>query len=158
MEKEKEYACGYQHCKHNGVKVPSDQAIKDGTRYYHEDCHKEKEQKKQITDIYYKYYKSTEDIKFVNTVIGQLIYDKFYPCEYVLFTLCQAIHRKIPFKSIYTLGWLVQNDMQIREKYIKQKAQSKVKLLTFDDIDTVKEEIIPINSTTKNSWEGTLFL
>ena len=39
MPKAKAYVCGYTFCKHSGEKVSSDIAVKDGTRYYHPDCH-----------------------------------------------------------------------------------------------------------------------
>lgn len=157
MDKEKEYVCGYQYCKHNGVKVPSDQAIKDGTRYYHQDCHIEKEQKQQIFDLYYKAYKSTEDYYLVRKAVSQLVNEQFYPSEFVLFALCQAIKQRIPFKGIFTLSYIVKNDMSIRKKYETYKAKETTKDFSFDDVNTLKKEIIIYKTSSDTSWENTLF-
>lgn len=139
MTKPKEYICGYSHCKHDNNKVPSDEAIKDGTRYYHKDCLSEKQMRKQIFDIYYKHYKSTEDYSVVNGAINGFISNS--TVEYVLYVLCYAIREKIPFKGIFTLGWLVKNNEDIKNKYISMKIHSERK-----DIEAkMNKEINPIN-------------
>lgn len=158
MDKEKEYVCGYPHCKHNGVKVPSNIGIKDGTRYYHEDCYQEKEQKNQIIEMYYKHSNSKEELRFVNSIISQLIYKDFYTSDFILFALCQAVKKKIPFKSIYTLRWLVKNDQQIMNNYTRQKANSKVSQYKFEYTEVVEETINQIPQKNKSSWGDTLFL
>jgi hypothetical protein len=157
MNKEKEYVCGYRHCKHCGVKVPSSQAIKDGTRYYHQDCHKEKEEKQKICDLYYKCYKSTEDCHVVRKAIAQLINEQNFTSEYVLYVLCQSIIQKIPYKSIFTLSYIVKNDMQIKKKYNDFKIKEKIKDFKFDDTQTIKREDFNYKKNTKSSWEDTLF-
>jgi hypothetical protein len=153
----KEYVCGYQHCKHNGVKVPSDEAVKDGTRYYHSDCHEEKQDKQKIFDLYYKCYKSTEDYHLVRKVLVQLINVQQFTSEYVLYVLCQAIRNKIPFKGIFTLSWLVKNDMQIKKKYDGYKIKEKIKDFTFDDTQTIKREDSTYKKQSETTWEDTLF-
>lgn len=153
--KEKEYVCGFTHCLHSGKKVPSDIAVKDGTRYYHPDCIKDKQTRTQIFDIYYKYYKSTEDYHMVRKAINGFIDGT--TSEYVLYVLCQAIHKKVPFKSIFTLGWLVKNDMEIKKKYMAMKTKNKIRDFDFDDIETKKKEAITYKKNNDNSWDKTLF-
>lgn len=157
MGKEKEYVCGYQHCKQSGVKVPSNEAIKDGTRYYHPDCHKEKEDKQKIFDLYYKCYRSTEDYHLVRKVLVQLINEQGFTSEYVLYVLCQAIIGKIPFKGIFTLSWLVKNNMQIKKKYENFKIKEKVKDYNFESIETTKRDSCTYKKENNTSWEDTLF-
>ena len=153
--KQKEYVCGFSHCLHSGEKVPSDLAVKDGTRYYHKDCSEEKERRSQIFDIYYKYYKTTEDYQMVRKAIVGFI--EASSSEFVLYVLCQAIHRKVPFKGIFTLGWLVKNDMEIKKKYQAMKASEAVKTFTFDDVETKKKSPITYSRGRNSSWEETLF-
>lgn len=154
--KQKEYACGFgDNCLHKGNKVPSGLAIKDGTRYYHRDCHEEKERRNQIFDIYYKYYKSTEDCRMIRSVIKTA--SEANGSEFVLYVLCQSIRKKVPYKGIYTLGWIVRNDMEIRKKYRELKSKEAVKYFNFDDVETKKKNPITYKKESNNSWEETLF-
>jgi hypothetical protein len=155
MAKAKEYVCGYSGCLHNGEKIPSEEAIKDGTRYYHKDCHEEKCFKTQIFDIYYKYYRSTEDFHMVRKAINGFVSNS--NAEYVLYVLCQAIHKKTPFKGIFTLGWLVKNDMEIKKKYQAMKNQIKRKEIEKNmnnDIKPVSRERTFKFSSTCNPGFG----
>lgn len=159
MDKEKEYVCGYKYCLHDGKKVSSLESLKDGTRHYHPDCHKEKQQKQQTFDLYYKYYKSTEDYHLVRKVLVQLINEgeQRFSSEYVLFVLCQAIREKVPFKGIFTLSWLVKNNMQFKQKYNAFKSKEKIKDFTFENTQTNTREIISYKKSGDDSWENTLF-
>lgn len=160
MAKEKGYVCGYTFCKHMGERVPPDVAVKDGTRYYHPDCLKEKEEKKQIIDLYYKYYHSNEDMRLVTKHINTLI-SSGNDSNYILFCMCQCIREKVPFKSIYTLGWEVKNKSVWRQKYDRIKAQQAVKDFTFDDVEVVDAQIdesqVCRKSCKRSSWENTIF-
>lgn len=157
MGGQREYVCGFKYCLHPGEKVPSDIAIKDGARYLHPDCKKEKQTRSQIFDIYYKFYKTTEDYHMVRKAIKGFCDTS--PSEYVLYVLCQAIHQKVPFKGIFTLGWLVKNDMEIKRKYAAMITKKATKGLNFENIETIKSEVIETNheDRKKKSWTDVLF-
>lgn len=153
--KQKEYVCGYSNCLHKGEKVPSEIAVKDGTRYFHFDCYEEKKQKTQIFKIYYKYYKSTEDYAVVRKAINDFC--KTSNSEFVLYILCQSIKEKVPYKSIYTLGWLVKNNMEFKKKYVKMKASRLVKNIDFTKTEVTFSEASKVKQNKKKNWEETLF-
>lgn len=154
--KQKEYVCGYSDCLHKGEKVPSEIAVKDGTRYFHPDCLKDRRQRNQIFEIYYRCYKSAEEYAMVRKAIKGFCLKS--SSEYVLYVLCQSIHKKIPYKGIFTLGWLVNNDMEIRKNYDKMKAKSVMKAMDFENVETVKQQTVEIvHENKKKSWTDTLF-
>ncbi len=161
MPKPREYICGYTFCKHSGERVPSEIAIKDGSRYYHPDCHKEKKMKQQIVDIYYKFYKSSEDYKVVLKAVNNLIHDQGYDASFVLYVLCQCIKEKVPYKSVFSLGWQVKNNMVFKNKYSLLKSKNEIKNYSFDDVQCVSSmvDIPEVRKDRKKraTWADTLF-
>lgn len=158
----KEYICGYKFCMHSGEPVLPENSVKDGGRYYHTDCHKEKETKKQIIDLYYKYYKSTEDYKVVVKAMNSLIHDQNNSATFVLYVLCQCIHDKVPFRGIFSLSWQVKNNMQYKKKYQSLQAKAEVKKYRFDAVPCAKPTATPQCENEKpkgnsKSWEKILF-
>lgn len=153
------YICGYTFCKHKEDKVSPEYGIKDGTRYFHPECHKEKEKKKQILDLYYKYYHSTEDYRIVTKAINTMINNQGNEASYVLFCLCQCIRDKVPFKSIFTLSWIVKNKMEYRKKYDLLKAKEKTKGFEFENVSCVDSEPKTRKQcpTRKTKWTDVLF-
>lgn len=160
MPKAKAYVCGYTFCKHSGEKVSSDIAVKDGTRYYHPDCHKEKETKKQIIDIYCKYYHSTEDYKVITKAINNIVNEQKIDALFVLYVLCQCIKEKVPFKGIFSLGWQVKNNMVYKKKYEEVQTKAAVRKQDFSMAETVQAD--PPDGAYKKehkrkTWEDVLF-
>lgn len=48
----KHYKCGFSHCAHADGKVPENEAVKIGTRYWHRDCYEISETIKDIRETY----------------------------------------------------------------------------------------------------------
>lgn len=161
MPKPKEFICGYTFCKHSGERVPSEIAVKDGSRYYHPDCHKEKLTKKQISDIYYQFYKSSEDYKVVMKAVNNLVNNQGYDASFVLYVLCQCIKEKVPYKSIFSLGWQVKNNMVYKNKYALLKSKNLIKKYSFDDVLCVNSETefpeVKKEKKKRKTWADTLF-
>ncbi len=156
MSKQKTYVCGYSSCLHDKEPIPSEIAVKDGNRYYHEDCLKDKQNRQKVFELYYKYYKSTEDFVMVRKAISE--YSSNFGSEYILYVLCQAIHTRIPFKGIFTLGWLCKNNMDIKKKYSNMKSKKQVSKYNFDDVEIRESEVNEIVfSNNKKAWTDTLF-
>ena len=145
--------CRYKQCKHGG-EVDKEVAVKDGSAYYHEDCLKEKNNKKKIKDIYYKFYQSKEPVTQVNTGISKLVEKN--DSEYVLYALCQWIRQMKPLKSIYGLSYVVA-DKDIESSYKKLKALEKVKEFNRE-IEIIESEPIQYHiNKTPNLWTNILF-
>lgn len=145
--------CRYKQCKH-GFEVPKEEAVKDGSAYYHLDCFKEKNNKSQIKEIYCKYYTSNEPVTAIYNGISKLC--EKVDSEFVLYCLCQWIRQKKELKSIYGLNYVVANK-DLETAYKKLKATEKVK--EFKGVVEVVESE-PIQYHIKNkpkSWTDTLF-
>lgn len=149
------YKCKYKYCKCGG-EVLKEEAVSVGKQYYHKVCLDEKNNKAKIEEIYYKYYKSTEQIQMIRRTISNLIDLKGFDSEYILYSLCQAIKQKIPMKSIYGLHYIVSNN-DIKESYSKLKANQKTKDISFDNVDTVQATHTTYSSKKKKTWSDTLF-
>ena len=145
--------CRYKGCKCGG-EVDKEIAVKEGNAYYHTECLKEKNNKSQIRNIYYKYYQSQEPVTQVNTGISKLC-EKF-DSEYVLYCLCQHIRQKKELKSIYGMTYVVANK-DLETAYKKLKASEKVKEFK-GEIEVVETETIQYYVENKpKSWTETLF-
>ena len=151
------YVCGYTFCRHKEDKVDPENGVKDGKRYFHPECHKEKETKKQIIDLYYRYYHTDEDYKVVTRAVNDLIHKQENDAVYVLCVLCQCIRGKVPFRSIFSLSWQVKNNETFRKKYNAMIANEKVKGLTFDDVQVVYNDTLQRKPPKRKSWSSTLF-
>lgn len=161
MPKEKEYICSYTFCTHKGDKILPAAGIKEGSRFLHKECHAEKEIKKQIIDIYYKYYKSTEDYKVVTRAVNDLVHKLNIEARYVLFVLCQCIKEKVPFKGIFSLSWQVKNNMVYKKKYSELQARAKVRKFSFVGVECVDTpatlEKKLDEKEKRKTWADTLF-
>lgn len=161
MPKAKEYICGYTFCKHKDNKILPEAGVREGSRYFHKECHKEKEIKKQIIDIYYKYYKSTEDYKVVTRAVNDLVHKLNFEALFVLYVLCQCVKEKIPFKSIFSLSYQVKNNMVYKKRFDSLKAKTRVRNFVFDNVECVTEETVKPKGTETSgktkTWADTLF-
>lgn len=145
--------CRYKQCKHGG-EVDKGIAVKEGNAYYHKKCWAEKNNKTQIREIYYKYYKSQEPVSQVNTGISKLC--EKVDSEFVLYALCQWIRQKKELKSIYGLSYVIANK-DLESAYKKLKATEKVKEFK-GEVEVVETETIQYHIENKSkSWKETLF-
>lgn len=148
--------CWYKYCKY-GCTVEKSEAFKDGSKYYHKECYKNKEYLKQIVDIYSKYYiyKTKESYSIVHTTIKQLL-EKEYSMEYILFTLCQVIKNSLPLNSVLGLHYYV-NDKKIKDKYEKTILSQRYGNIDVNKIENEKEtEFKYTNQEKENKWGSIL--
>ena len=73
--------CGYNNCKHGG-EVSKEEGIKIGTRWFHKECAKEKELKKEIEDYWFKNINPGTVIQILRKAINDLA--KLYDTDYIL--------------------------------------------------------------------------
>lgn len=93
--------CKYSYCKHGG-EVDKDKAFREGNNYYHEDCYKEKTLKQEIEEYYLANMKDTT-LQLLRKVIKQLIHEKKYDAEFVLYTLKYITKNNKPINSPFGL-------------------------------------------------------
>lgn len=135
--------CRYKNCKLGG-EVEKEDAIKIGSAYYHKECRREIEHKKQIEDLYYNKFKLNENIGQVKSAINKYI-DEF-GTEYVLYILNQDIR----LNSIYGVSYYLK-DNRFKQAYDREKAK-----LIKVDIDKVEIEI-PIEVKYKKTKKQQLW-
>lgn len=76
--------CGYNNCKHGG-EVSKEEGIKIGTRWFHKECAKEKELKKEIEDYWFKNINPGTVIQILRKAINDLA--KLYDADYILWVV-----------------------------------------------------------------------
>lgn len=120
--------CRYTHCKLGG-EVEKEVAVKVGSAYYHKECRREIDHKKQIEDLYYNKFKLNEMMGQVKSAINKYV-DEF-GTEYVLYIL----HQDIKLNSIYGISYYLK-DNRNKQSFEKEKA----KLIKFDINEAKIEE------------------
>jgi hypothetical protein len=147
--------CGYKYCKCNDELLKHN-AIKVGNRYYHKSCEIEKNNKEKSIELYKKYYKSCESEMIINKVINQIVNEKGFDSEYVLYAICKAIKNKTPLKAVFGLHYVVDNQDYIAS-YKLMKAKENVKNLSFNETETSEDIIMNYNNKSSINWSETLF-
>ena len=81
--------CRYGHCKHltKEINLEHDNYEEENGRYYHMDCKIEKDTIAEIIDYWDKNITGKTSFSFLRKVINDIIYNKNYPADYVLFSL-----------------------------------------------------------------------
>lgn len=148
-----EYKCKYKYCKHNGI-VLKDEAVKEGNAYYHSDCLKEKNEKKQIIDIFYKYINKTEVGAQLTRTVNTIVSTNRATSEFLLYALCYVIHHKIPLNHVAGLYYIINNN-EIKTSYQNYK-NSQVQKLDVTKVKTEEETQFKINDTDNRGWDKLL--
>ena len=143
--------CAYTYCKFGG-NVDKEDAVKDKNRYWHKECHKEKELKNEIKNYYYDKFNSKEPIKNVNSAIKKYINDEKYDAGYVLYCLK---HKAKNLNSIY--GLIYTLSYRQNEKDYKKYVASKTEIIFDQDVsyDFIEENRSVVSKNT-SKW-GDLF-
>ncbi|MGL5151856.1 MAG: hypothetical protein ACRC7N_14915 [Clostridium sp.] len=119
--------CRYADCKLGKV-VSKEEAIKDGSAYYHKECLREKQLKAKIEEYYLENMPSTT-LMLLRKVIKQLLTEKGYSAEYILHVCKWIVANKKPIKVPFGLinyctnEYVFQewNEKKISEEYNKIK-------------------------------------
>lgn len=136
--------CRYKQCRYGG-EVPKEEAIKVGRYYYHKQCYKEKELKKQIEEVYYNKFQNKESLPIVRKAINQYIHKDNYEPEYILF----VINQNIKLNSIFGLAYYL-NDDKFKKAYLRFKAS----LIKFDadKIEVEESRNIKFKKKERKLW------
>ena len=133
MSKDKMMKCGFKYCKLGGEVLKSE-SIKDG-RYYHEECHLDKQNLTKIAELYQKYYNDKESW----AIMMRSIYNwyKIHSSEYMLFVMSKCIRNKEKFKTFYSFYYKLNQHKYI-EMYDKYK--NKDEYYVFENVQISKIE------------------
>jgi len=148
-----DYKCKYSKCPYGGV-VSKDIAVKDGQNYYHPECFKEMNNRKQIIDIFYKYINKDEVGANLRRIVDLIIDSKKATSEFLLYALCYVIHHKIPLHHAAGLYYIINND-DIKQAYKKYKYKQMPKV-DISKTEKAKDVKFEVKQDKKNSWDKIL--
>lgn len=129
--------CGYNNCKHGG-EVSKEEGIKIGTRWFHKECAKEKELKKEIEDYWFKNINPGTAIQILRKAINDLA--KLYDTDYILWVIksCKPkgikISHPMGLKSLCSDNRFLDewNKIKINKEY--KKIKSEINMQTSEDV------------------------
>ena len=119
--------CRYSGCKHDSKEMDKNDAVQVGNAYYHEDCFRDKENKRIIVDLFTKHINPNPVYAQLNAVIRTIVDQKGVSSDFLLFGLRYYIEHKIPLNYPQGLHYVVQNKQviaeynKVKEKELKAK-------------------------------------
>lgn len=134
--------CRYAHCKHGG-EVSKEEAVKDGSAYYHKECLKEKQTKQEIESYYLENLPQTT-IQILRKVINQLISVNKYEAEYVLYIIKKIHINKFKINNPFGLVSYCNEGRYITE-WNKKKASQ--------EYNKIKDQINTSNDSEKINYK-----
>lgn len=128
----KHYKCGFSHCAHADGKVPENEAVKIGTRYWHKDCYEISETIKDIRETYLDKISSSVVVSALNKIINNIVFGKklenkkltkaqsnLEAARYLQFCIDYALEHKIPITHAPGLYYLIDN-VRVKKAYEKR--------------------------------------
>lgn len=114
--------CKYGKCKHESKEIEKSEAVKVGNAYYHADCLKDKENRKEIIDLFVNHINPNVVYAQLQAVVRTIVDDRGNTSDLLLFGLKYYIEHKIPLNYPQGLYYVIQNKEVIAE-YKKIKAK-----------------------------------
>lgn len=132
--------CKYSKCKHKCKDIEKSEAVKSGNSYFHNDCFIDKENRKEIVDLFVKHINPNVIFSQLQTVIKNIIDDRGNDSGFLLFGLKYYIEHKIPLTYPQGLYYVIQNKEMIAEyKKLKEKnIMTKENFVIPDNIEEVE--------------------
>lgn len=130
--------CGYgANCKYGG-EVSKEEGVKIGTRWFHKECVKEKELKKEIEDYWFKAINPGTVIQILRKAINDLV--KLYEADYILWVVksCKIkgirISHPMGLKSLCSDNRFLDEwkKIKINEEY--KKIKNEINVQTVEDV------------------------
>lgn len=133
--------CKYKYCKNNG-EVLKENAVKIGNSYYCKDCYEEKNNKNKIENIIINKLPTTP-ITMIRKVINQLIIDKGYDINYILFIVLKIKNENSVLNNPFGLLGYCSNNYLFKEWQLSvvDKKFSEMKC-DIKDVNCNNEEVI----------------
>lgn len=130
--------CNYgANCKYGG-EVSKEEGVKIGTRWFHKECVKEKELKKEIENYWFKSINPGTVIQILRKAINDLV--KLYEADYVLWVVksCKSkgirISHPMGLKSLCSDNRFLDEwkKIKINEEY--KKIKNEINVQTVEDV------------------------
>jgi hypothetical protein len=129
--------CAYNHCLHGGtINLDEDAYEKDGTRYYHKDCIKDRNNVALIRYLWNTRISRTVSYGLLNKVVYQIVDEMGVPTDYILFALRRVIAKNKPLHHPFGLKYYM-DDEEIKVAY---KNRGRNKEPKKEKADTKQEE------------------
>lgn len=104
--------CAYGHCLHGGT-ITKEEGVLVGTRYYHEDCLREKNNIQAIIDMYVKRIDPTPVFAQLRRTINDIVYKHDVDSGFFLFALRFYLDAGKNINSPFGLYYVVKNKSAI---------------------------------------------
>jgi hypothetical protein len=145
--------CGYSHCLFN-CEVDKENAVKLGTRYYHKECLKQRNEKDEIRKLYLEQVNATEVVSVLNSVINNIVHIKKVDSGFLLYALKHAIQNKFVFHNPAGLHYIINNSY-IKKQYQQYINKSQIKDFknNIENIDTEKDVEFTYNQEQRTLWD-----
>ncbi|MGL5649271.1 MAG: hypothetical protein ACRDDY_15635 [Clostridium sp.] len=129
--------CRYKFCKNNN-EVSKKDAIKESTAYYCKECYQEKQNKKAIEE-YYSVNMTSCTIQNLRKAIKQIVNDKGFDSEYLLFTVKYIKEHNKPIN--YPFGLLnYVNNLDIKRAWKTYQEKEDYKEIKDDILNSEDKE------------------
>lgn len=112
--------CKHSMCKHNSREMDKSEAVMAGNKYYHADCFRDKENRKEIIDLFSKHINPNVIYSQLQSVMRGILDERGNSSDFLLFGLKYYIEHKIPLTYPQGLYYVIQNQDVIAE-YNKMK-------------------------------------
>lgn len=145
--------CRYKYCKNNN-EVEKENAIKEGGSYYCKECYQEKQNKQKIEEFYLRNMPQTT-LQLLRKVIKQLIHEKKFESEYVLFVLEYINKNNKPINNPFGLLNYC-NEGSILNLYNKQLINKKYKEIKSDITDYSRDKVKFTYKPNNKKWTDLL--
>jgi len=126
--------CKYKNCRHESRDIVEDEAVKSGDSYYHKDCSKEKDEIREIIDLFVKHVNPHPVYTQLQSIIKNIVITKNLGSNFLLFALKYYIQNKIPLNYPQGLYYVIQN-----KKVIESYSKNQVKIAGDFTIEEVTE-------------------
>lgn len=107
--KKEVFKCRWSHCKHGG-EVRLDDAVKDGSSYYHKDCYEEKQNIQKIMDLYVERVDPNPIFSLLRKTVNDLVFKDGFGADYTLFALKYCLDNGWKIKHVPGLRYVVRDD------------------------------------------------
>lgn len=110
------FKCCYQQCKY-GNQVKKNEAIKNGSHYFHKECLEEKLAKVEIYNLFIENFPQSV-FATVRKGINDMVDKKGIEAKYLLFVLKYSLKKKFNLNHIFGLSYYANND-EVKKAYKK---------------------------------------
>ena len=164
MKKKEVFKCRWSHCKHGG-EVHVDDAVKDGSSYYHKDCYEEKQNLQKILDLYVERVDPDPVFAFLRRTINDIVFKDGYGADYFLFALKYCLDNGWNIQHVPGLRYVVRNK-DAKSAWEKRIAANTKQRVEMERAEYIKDDIpievdlndIPVSnqSRRKNGFASVL--